>query len=215
MNGYKAQIKREVIDALRDAIKQDFADWDLVKNVNVSMEYPTEAVHYPRIMVSLNERQLQLAGVGHLEYGEDEHGNPNMQRHYRFMAEIRFEIFALSSLERDELSAVLVNTLVFPNGTDAATKFQQEIFDADFIDMQIMNDKVTPTGDGVEDVPWDDKTRKVYTASYSVEVMGEFYTTHTGTDLITLKDVKLYPYKPGQAEPTGSTDPRDVNIPWS
>lgn len=214
MNGYKASIKREVIDALRDAFAQDYADNDLIKNLTVDLDYPMQQIQFPHIMVTLNEQTLQAAGVGHYEFGVSENGESVMLRHYRFEANLTFTIMALSALERDELSAVLVGILAFPRGSVASSKFYEEIFDSDFIDMQIATDIITPSGDQVEDVPWDDPTRKMYTATYSVPIVGEFFTHVNGVTLATINDIRLYPYRPDQHEPTGSNDPRDADAPW-
>lgn len=214
MNGYKAGIKREVIDALRDAIAEDFSDLDVTKGIDISLEYPTTEVHFPRIMVTLQEQTLRSAGVGHWEVGTAETGEQVMLRHYRFEASVLFTVYALDALSRDELSAVLVGILAFPTGSAASSKFYQEIFDSDFIDMQIAADKITPSGDSVEDVPWDDPTRKVYVASYSVPIVGEFYTHANGVTLTVINDIRLYPYREDQSVPTGSNDPRDTNDLW-
>jgi len=214
MDGYKVSIKREVIDALRDAIADDFADYDLVKDLEVSLEYPTSEIHFPRIMVTMRENTLQSAGVGHYETGVSETGATVLLRHYRFAAEIVFTVYALSALERDELSAVIVGILAFPQGSSASSKFYQEMFDSDFIDMQFAGGSISPGGDNVEDVPWDDPTRKLYSASYSVPIIGEFFTHENGVTLTLVRDIRLYPYRPDQHEPTGSNDPRDTDAPW-
>lgn len=215
MNGYKVSIKREIVDALRDAIKEDYADSEVVDKLEVSLEYPTTQVGFPRIMITLNEQGLQSAGVGHFEQGVTETGANALIRHFRFTATVTFTIYALSSLERDELSSILVGILAFPQGSIASSKFWSEIYDADFIDMQMGSDVINPSGDQVEDVPWDDQTRKMYTASYSVPIIGEFYTRANGVSLMVINDVRLYPYRPDQPEQTGSNDSRDANVPWT
>lgn len=214
MNGYKVSIKREVINALREAIANDYTDIDFVKNLDISLEYPTTEVHFPRILVGLTERSLTSAGVGHYEIGVAETGQQVLLRHFRFEADLSFSIYALSAVERDELSAIIVGILAFPQGSVASSTFHREIYDSDFIDMQINTDSITPGGDGVEDVPWDDPTRKIYTATYSVPLIGEFFTRQNGVTLSVINDIRLYPYRPGQQDPTGSNDPRDTNVPW-
>jgi hypothetical protein len=214
MNGYKVSIKREVVDALRDGIAEDFTDEDFVKNLDVSLEYPTTEIHYPRIMITLQEQTLKSAGVGHYEFGVAETGETVLLRHFRFEANLMFTIYALSAFDRDELSAILVGILAFPQSSNAASKFYDEIYDADFVDMQAGNDVITPSGDSVEDVPWDDPTRKVYVASYSIPIIGEFYTHENGVTLVDIRDIRLYPYRPDQQNPTGSNDPRDADVPW-
>jgi len=214
MNGYKVSIKREVVDALREAIAEDYADLDFTKKLEISLEYPTTEVHFPRIIVGLQEQTLTSAGVGHYEFGVAETGEQVLLRHFRFEANLTFTIYALSAVERDELSAVLVGILAFPQGSAASSTFHREVYDSDFIDMQMNTDSITPGGDTVEDVPWDDPTRKVYTASYSIPIIGEFFTHQNGVTLSVINDIRLYPYRPDQNDPTGSNDPRDANVPW-
>jgi len=215
MNGYKVSIKREVIDALRDAIKNDYSDHEVVDGLHVTLEYPTTELQYPTIMITLNENTLQLAGVGHYETGTAESGATVMLRHFRFEATLTFTIYALSALDRDELSAILVGILAFPESSLEASTFHTEIYDSDFIDMQIGTGAITPSGDQVSEVPWDDPTRRIYSASYAVPIIGEFWTHANGVTLTTINDIRLYPYRPGQQDPTGSNDPRDADVPWT
>lgn len=213
-NGYKVAIKREIVDALQDAIEADAGDYEAIEGLTVTTEYPFEEVHYPRIVVSLRERSIHSAGVGHLEPGVNVDGQDIMTRHMRFEADIVFTIQALTSFDRDTLSSILVNTITFPDGSDGAVVFHNEIYDSDWIDMAIQNDFISPSGDGVEDVPWGDPLRKVYTASYSIVAVGEFYTQAKSIELVLLRQINSYPYKPGQVIPTGSTNPVDASIEW-
>jgi hypothetical protein len=214
MVNYKESIKRETVDAIRQAFVADFGDWSLVKDLKISLEYPQSEVHYPMIIVNIREKELYSAGVGHYEIGVNETGEQVMMRHFRFDAALEFKIHALSSIDRDQLSSILVGILAFPAGSQAGNVFYRELVDSEFIDMQMNNDVITPGGDGVENVPWDDPTRKVYTATYSIPIIGEFWTRENGVTLITIRDVRIYPYRPDQTEPVGSTDPRDISTPW-
>jgi hypothetical protein len=213
--GYKVRIKEEIIDALRSAFGDGgFPNRDLLGNVKITLDYPTDEISYPAIMVELSERQIQIAGVGHRELGEDDAGKQILLAHWRFQADVRFTIFGLTSADRDMLSSALVSMIAFPGAYTAYRTFQQEIFDSEFIDMQIIGDHVDPGGDSIQDVPWDDPTRKLYVATYSIPIIGEFFATHDTGELINISDVKVYPYRADQTEPTGSTDPRDTNEPW-
>jgi hypothetical protein len=213
-DGYKAAIKREMVDAIRDAFIADAGDNDATQGLTISSEFPTTEVSYPRIMVSLREREIKSAGVGHLEMGQNTDGQDIMTRHMRFDADVAFTIYALSSVDRDILSGILVNIISFPDGSDGSVAFHNEIYDSDWIDMQIQNDWIVPSGDNTEDVPWGDPLRKVYSASYSIRVIGEFWTQAGSMELVMLREVNVYPYKPGQTVPTGSTNPLDADVEW-
>lgn len=214
--GYKVRIKEEIIDALRASFESaDFPNRDIIGNVKITLDYPMDEVHYPAIMVELDERVIQMAGVGHYELGEDEIGNVALLAHWRFEGSIKFTIFGLSSADRDILSSALVNMIAFPGANNAYKTFHTEIYDGEFIDMQISSDHIIPGGDSVTDVPWDAPTRKLYQATYSLEIMGEFFAVHDSGVLVTLDDVNIYPYRADQPEPIGSTNPKDLNEPWS
>lgn len=213
--GYKVRIKEEIINALRSAFNDgSFPNRDILGKVQIILEYPVEEVQYPAIMVDLEERAIHIAGVGHYELSQNEIDKNVLLAHWRFEAGVRFSIFALTSADRDILSSALVNMIAFPGGFAAYKIFHTKIFDSEYIDMQMIADHITPTGDSVGDVPWDDPTRKLYQAGYSLDIMGEFYATHDTGDLVTITDVKIYPYRADQQVPTGSTDPRDANVPW-
>jgi hypothetical protein len=207
---YKIGVKNEVVDALRQVFLSDFPDPELANKVRITLEYPNEQVHFPAIMVGFQEIKIRLAGVGHREHTEDQ-----IIAHWRFEGNIVFTVMTLSNLDRDLLSGALVNVIAFHHATEGNSRFYEEIFDSEFIDMQIGMDNVTPGGDQVENVPWDDPTRKLYTATYSVPIIGEFYALRESGVLVTISDVELFPYRPGQIPPIGSQDPRDINVPWS
>lgn len=212
---YKVGVKNEVVDALRQVFLSDYPDPEFANRVNVTLEYPLSEIHYPAIMVTFNEGTIHIAGVGHRELTNDGKGGGNqMIAHWRFEGTITFTIYALSNLDRDLLSAALVNIIAFHGATSGNSRFYTEIFDSEYIDMQLGMDKITPSGDQVEAVPWDDPTRRLYTASYSVPIIGEFYAVRDTGLLVTIDDVEVFPYRPGQLPPTGSTDPRDINVPW-
>lgn len=212
---YKEAIKEQVVNALRAAIHQDFPDQDLVHRLDIELEYPTTEQNFPRIMVELDEKSLHIAGVGFDEIEITDAAESVVVRHYRFEANIKFKIMALTSLDRDKLSGLLVSLIAFPHANPSTKSFHSRMYDSQFIDIQIANDHILPGGDSVEDVPWEDPTRKMYTAIYSIEAMGEFWTRSDTLELATIGDVKIYPYKPGHNPPGGSTDPRDANVPWT
>lgn len=213
-SGYKVGIKTEVVDALRTALLDIYKDYEIVRQIEVDLEYPITEQHFPRIVVSLQEEKLQLAGVGHFEVGTTDNGVLALLRHYRFEANLVFTVYALSAYERDLISSMLVNLIAFPRGSAAADTFQREIYDSEFIDMQIQNDVIQPGGESSEPVPWDDPTRRLYKDVYSIKSIGEFYTHENGLSLVTINHVKILPYREDQPVPTGSTDPRDTNQPW-
>jgi len=211
---YKVGVKNEVVDALRQVFLSDYPDPEFANRVDISLEYPLEAIHYPRVMLSFNEGDIHIAGVGHRELTDDGTGHDQMIAHWRFDGSVTFAIYALTNLDRDLLSSAIVNIIAFHGATAGNSRFYTEIFNSEYIDMQLGMDKISASGDQVEDVPWDDPTRKQYTASYSVPIIGEFYALRDTGALVTIDDVEIYPYRDGQPLPTGSTDPRDIGVPW-
>ena len=210
VDNYKIGVKNEVVDALRQVFLSDYPNEELANRVQITLEYPLEEVHFPAIMVSFNEGDVHLAGVGHREYSEGQ-----IIAHWRFEGTITFKVMALSNLDRDLLSGSLVNVIAFHHANEGHSRFFEEIFDSEFLDLQIGMGQVSAGGDQVEDVPWDDSTRKLYTATYTIPIIGEFYALRESGVLVTITDVELFPYRPGQVVPTGSQDPRDIDVPWS
>lgn len=113
-NDYKVGIKREIITALKPLFGNTFPYTDLRNKVYVGLEYPMKQAQYPGIYITFTENNLQNAGISHIEY---EYTNdspfPKLVKHWIFDGRINFNILALSALDRDRLSAALVNILGF------------------------------------------------------------------------------------------------------
>lgn len=209
---YKVGIKREIVEALRDV----FAEWPdaQYRDVSISLEYPNREIHYPHIMVEFSESGIHSAGIGHTEAGFNEAGTFAFYHRWQFEAQIKLTVFALSALERDELSAGIVSLLAFRTELPAFKRFFEEIHDQDFVSLQVMVESLTPGGDAVSDVPWDEPERKLYTSVYSIDVFGEFFVDDLTGDLVRIDEIYTYPYREDQPVPQGSQHPDDIDAPW-
>ena len=213
---YKIGVKREIIQALRDAI----TTWPepSLRNMMVVNEWPTKEITYPMILVKFNEQDIENMGLGHYDLEFDENNVPKTVLHWRFRGTVAFEIHALSTQDRDMAATGLLNLLAFGPHVPEFRPFWQEIEDYDFVDMTLLSDDITPGGDSNGPTPWGDDERVVFTTSYTVPIYGEFYTDPTTSGLVEINKVHVYPYREGQSVPQGSqlvVDGKDDRtVPW-
>lgn len=66
---YKTWVKETLVEALK-AVFADHPDSYLAR-ANVTVDFPTEEVHYPAVLVRFYERQINNAGVAHFEMLKD------------------------------------------------------------------------------------------------------------------------------------------------
>lgn len=207
---YPMGVKREIKDALQDVFSKhpDVQQ----RKTKVSLEFPLDLQKYPAIFITYDEKLQQNVGLGHIEYTEDD--TPRYFKRWRFEGQINFNIYALTTQDRDMLGSTLINLLAFSDEIPEFTDFQREIYDSDFVSMTIMSDNVVTAGDQPPiTADWSGGDELVYPKSYSVNVNGEFFTDPTTAQLIEINDIDLFPYQAGLGDPvpTGANDP----APWT
>lgn len=215
--GYKVGVKREIINALKDVVNE-WPEERLRGKIRVVNEYPLREIEYPMITVRFLERTLENIGVGHFEVDYDVDGTPYKLLHWLFTGQLQFTVHALSPLDRDMVAEGLLNLLAFGQEIPEFAEFHQEIRDFDFVALQINTDVIHPGGDSNGTPAWGTPDDIVFSSTYSVDILGEFFTDPRTSDLVQIGKVIAYPYKPGQPIPTGSQavdgDKDDRTVPW-
>lgn len=220
---YKIGVKREITNALRDAV-ENWPDDKLRGQIQVVNEWPTKEIHYPMILVTFQEQEIKNVGIGHREIAYDDDESPYTLLHWFFRGVLRFEIFAETPVDRDYVAVGLLNAIAFGKDIPGFQKFWSELYDNDFIALQINTEHITPSGDSVADVPWGNPDEHIFTTAYSVELIGEFFSNPYTGGLVQISEVIAYPYKKDQPIPQGSQatlgNPGDADykddrtVPW-
>lgn len=207
---YKVGVKREIEEALQNLFGPTYPDTNLRNKVKVHLDFPLEQQQYPAVYLTYNEQTLESAGIGHTESGYDNNGMPVQLRHWRFTGRLNFNVLGRSALERDMVASGIINLLSFGRDTPAFKSFYEDLFNGEFVKLQVLTDSVQPGGEGVTNAPWNTEDERLYTTQYSVPVFGEFWNDPQTGGLIVIENVTLMPYRPDQPVPTGATDP----APW-
>lgn len=193
---YTVGIKREAVTALEPMFHDDFPISELRNRVYVGLEYPFSNVRYPAIYITYRENQLRNAGVGHTEDATGTDGTPALIKHWYFTGTINFNVMALSPKERDQLGSALVNILGFGGTVDLLKTFHDNLLDSTYVDIQYLQDIIHPGGEVIGNVPWESETEIMFGTSYSVDVLGEFYSNVYTGELVQWEHIQIHPYTP-------------------
>lgn len=197
---YKAGLKQQIVDALHMIFNVQLED-ERYRNIFVGWEFPLEAVRYPAIYVNYLEGPIHNVGVGNVETGVDDNNVPIQAYHSSFEGTVNFNVLALNPEDRDNLSAVLINMLQFGRIVPSLKPFYDHIENGQSMLLQFNNDVITPSGEQTQPVPWGNQDELIFGNRYSVRVFGDFYSSTTTGDLITISDVELFPYRDDQPPP--------------
>lgn len=187
--------------------------------VTVTVEYPTDMIVYPCIVISWIETSVKNAGVGHIEQIFDPvTSGATPFRHAHYAGQIECAIYALSSVDRDLIADSLVQIMRMPDMATYTLQYFNQIFnDADPTNtlhyINVDTDNIRPIGESVSQVPWGSENELQYKSGYRANVFGEFYSLPP--DFVPpgyIADVKVYPYVIG-IDPLPNPDPSNTN-PW-
>ncbi len=199
---YKIGLKREVVEALRPMFGSNFEFEDLRNHVYVGLEYPMTRVQYPAIYITFQEEELRNVGIGHyeLDYTVDQL-YPKIIKRWYFTGQLNFNVIALNALDRDRISAALVNMIAFGEVMPEFSGFWNEIRDQDYVAMAPLLDRMITGGEAIGAVPWESEDELQFGNSYGIKVYGEFWSKPESGDLILIDQIDLYPYREGEQEP--------------
>jgi hypothetical protein len=181
---YKMGLKRQIVHALDPVFGPEFPIPDY-RDIYVGLEYPMTNVQYPSILITYSETELRSVGVGYRATDYNETGNRYPYKVFRYQGMVHFNVMALNPLDRDKLSAALVNILAFAEVEDSLVGFVERLRDEKYASLALILDVITPEGEQEGDVPWGNEDEKIFTASYGVPVGGEFTSKPDGTGDLT------------------------------
>lgn len=214
---YKVGVKREMVQALRDAVNS-WPDLNFRGKVKVVNEWPLTEIDYPMIVLHFAEESIENIGIGHYEVAFDDSGTPYKLLHWMFKGQLTFTVYANTPLDRDMISVGILNLIAFGKEIPEFENFHKEVTDNDFVALQMLTDKIIPGGDGVTAPPWGNPDDNIFTASYGVQLLGEFFTDPRTSNLVMINQVIAYPYRKDQPIPQGSqahdSEHDDRTVPW-
>lgn len=198
--GYNRMVKRAMVEGVRRVFTNQFAERQL-RDLRVASTFPMTKADYPSVYVEFIEGANVNAGVGHSEMFYDVNGVLRRWNHRLFDGSIRFNVLALSSVDRDILGDAIVEMLAFSGMPEMS--LQHNLFthiygDPDGISPDLRqtlshlaydSDVIRPGGESVSPVFWGSEDDLAYEKSYSVNVTGGFYNSYpsdvVGPDFIT------------------------------
>ncbi len=225
---YTTPLRTYVKTALQEGLASVFEDHPdpYLRDTKVRLEYSFEEIDYPSVVVNFRPRNVETAGIGHVEHIIDPDTgvvSKITRRIYRGDAE--FRIYALSTLDRDLLSDSLTQTLGMPRYASWTDHFWTRIYDPNewarlnvaqetmgeghlynFLNLQ--TDNVQETGDTESPAPWRPEDVLLYETGQRVPVFGEVLTIPPTASWAVVQKVVPYPYIEGlEPVPTGVEDP--------
>jgi hypothetical protein len=197
---YKVGLKREIVQATRDAFST-WPDEQYRGKVAVVNEWPLSEIKYPMVVLHFQENSIQNIGVGHFEIDYDADGSAFKLMHWVFEGVLTFTVYANDPLDRDKLAVGILNMFAFGREIPEFKHFMDELVDDDFIALQVNTDKIIPGGDNTVTPPWGNPDDNIFSTSYGVEILGEFFTDPRTSDLVRIDKIIARPYIQGHLMP--------------
>lgn len=200
ISSYRTAFRRQIEDALRAVFNSTFPD-TRYRDIYVGWEFPLQRVDYPAIYINFAEGPISSMGVGHVEIETDDFNTPILAKHSAFSGRLNFNILALNPEDRDNLADELINILQFGRILAPYSTFWNRIEDARYIQLQFNAETIQPSGETQVSPPWQNQDELLFGVRYSIDLVGDFYSSVDTGELITVSDVELYPYRPDQTAP--------------
>lgn len=227
---YKTYLKESIREALENAFS-GHPD-DLLNGTQVVIDFPMTEAEYPSIVIRFYGRTVNQAGVAHYEFLEiprtpeqEEAGVAPVWRKFRhliYTGDLEFGVYALTSLDRDLISDTLVEILQMADLEPWTNELLKRIYQPGPEDepadqehyVNINTDSLTEFGEQQQPVPWEAEDQLLYTTSYRMQVMGEFYSRVLPSPVFGIvEQVDIYPYMGFLGEPVPDPHPEDPQ-PW-
>ena len=186
---YKTFLKRTMVEALQDGFSE-YEDPTL-KKTKIGIDYTTDRADFPSIVVKFYGKTLKNAGVGHIEWinTEKEPGVYTAYHHTMYQGDISFEVYGLSSLDRDVVTDAIVEVVQMIYDTIGKSPYSESHF------ITVNTDLLSEYGETQTIAPWIPEDTFVYQCEYRVPIFGEFYSKTPnipGTSLVG--EVDIYPW---------------------
>lgn len=210
-------VKEAVVMATRDALTDtslDISD----SEITVEYEYGMVVQRLPGVWIQFSVQELKRVGISHeimtqTPAPDNDPSGPNWEpiQEWTFQGRITFTVVALTSLERDRISDILLMNLAFarppmlvmkrPNQDTAQFKtLITSLAHNPFVSLTLNTDEIISGGQSMDrDVPWMEG-ELVYEDTYSIDLIGQFNIKFGHDGLFTLHRVDLViepNYNPG------------------
>lgn len=208
---YKTYVKRAASEAMAAALT-GHPD-PTVSSAKVAIDFTGDDFELPAVIIKFNEEQMPNAGVGHYEWlPHPLDGTPGINecilveyQHRMYKGTIEFDIYGMSSADRDFLSDAVVEVLTMDEvsapGQAFINRFYNNILSYPYGQWHFATlnfDLIQPSGESIKIAPWNPEDTLVYNTSYKVPIFGEFYSytppEPAGGGFID--EVDVYPYIP-------------------
>ena len=206
---YKVYVKRAASEAMAAAFL-NHPD-PTVASAKVAIDFTGDDFELPAVIVKMNEEQMPNVGIGHYEWlldpldgtlGVD--GCQFIQYQHRlYKGTIEFDIYGMSSADRDILSDAVVEVLTMEEVSTPGQAFIDRFYDnilsypyGKWHFATLNFDLIQPSGEQVKIAPWNPEDQLVYNTSYKVPIFGEFYsyTPPEPSSPGLLEEVDVYPW---------------------
>ena len=207
---HRTAVIDQVTNALRKTFDSDYPD-DMFKVVYTGPNFQMEQQSYPAIYVAYQESSIKNIGLGHRVAAVDTQGFDRLLRQSIAEGSIQLTVMALTPLERDVMLDNLMDAIMF--GKDSPTKnaFWNEIFDEDFIWLNLNTENLMPGSVSPVQAPWGQEDAMLHTGSYMLTSTCEFYSDYETSDFVPINQVRILPYREDQQVPLGADDPAEWN----
>lgn len=187
--------------ALRETFDGEYPEEDF-RNLHVSVEFPVERQHYPSLWVDFEpQRQINDAGINHVEDVVDDNGDVTRFRRWRFAGDLTITGASFKSLERNRLMDEVIKTIIWAE-TDPQKQFRSYIEDNEFVavvpnwsSIALRNLSSSPG------TPWD-TAEMIYEFTIALSLEGEFVSDGVGGGLVELVRLDQFPYTEEEGDPT-------------
>ena len=201
---HRTGVIRQVTNALRKTFDAGFLSDPMFQSVYVGPEFQFEESRFPMVIIRYHETVLRNIGLGHSVQAVDEEGFTQDYRHWYFEGNVVFSVLALNQFERDTLMDAVSNVIGAGRFQADMSPFWQEIYDDDFIILNMATENLQPGGVGTQPTPWEGENELVHTGQYIVRVTGEFFSDPQTNEMVRIRQVNVYPYREDQEIPSGT-----------
>jgi hypothetical protein len=227
---YTTFIKRALTEAMQDALNS-YQD-PTINSVKAAVDFTFDRFTLPAIIMRYSDQTINNIGVGHYEILPVNNVSSPSQYityyHRLYNGTVTFDIYTLSSVDRDLLRDLIIeilgmtNSLPAPEGNAFTQRFYWYLNQTPYglWHFPVLNlDLISGSGESEETSPFYAEDQMVYRYAYQVPIMGEFYSvTPANPDLNTstliIDEVILYPQMAGY-DPAPGSEPSSMDYTFS
>jgi hypothetical protein len=209
---YKTFLKRAMVESIQNAFK-NHPDKKIAGS-KVGIDYRTDRTDFPQVIVKFYEQTIANAGVGHSEWFPSP-TDPNYKTggpytefiqygHRMYRGSLEFEIWALSTLDRDKMADAIIEVLAMSEVSTEGLAFRARIYESieeaqpysHWHFVALNTDLISGYGEQQGFVPWLAEDVLSFQTSYRIPVFGEFYsrTPNPPAPAGLVEEVDIYPW---------------------